>query len=846
MQQIVWAKGTVEGDQTGNDGSRLLNWFAVKSEMPEQAKSPLLLYPTPGKHKAIRLAEQAVNGRTLEGINALVPVDSAVYGRRLLGILGAASFFEVRAGHGALNIQGDPGITDTYNPILDESGEVVYPADAELPAEISRITNFSNAATAAQAKVPMRVASDGRYSMFVQARNVKCWDLGKTGGSGFVDVPAPVADDQARLLPDEQWVDVVHSNGHFVLAARGGQLFSSEVNQIEFDQLDFASAEKNPDPIVGLAEFASRIYVFGTKSVEQFTYRGTLGFPFARDTTFNIPIGCASLHTIHSDERNIYFVGSDNIVYVLSGSRLLRISTQSIEQDLKSAYVGDTRAYTYTEDGHSFYVLTIPLRGGGTRVWVFDDTTGFWHERSDTSVLCVARFLGLNFIGEQEADFVSLLSRHLVTSHDSRIVRIAETPVIHGGHQAVSFPFLLLDVETGRAKDPDSTEPRTFRLRWSDDAKRVYAAGLEKRIENGFTKFTQLGQTVDGRNFHLQTDADITIIIKAAYVETLLRLGNFGAGRIRNKEIPVLSGPTIPANPRRNDLWLIESPPTDPVNYPTGIYISVADGGPWTRLGDLILGAGAGLVVNGTNLDVNVGDGVEISNDKVRIKLDGDTLIRAEEGVKLNIGTPQKNAVLQSLLATGNLRKSVAGNQNRTLTATEAAYDAIEFVGLLTWDIIVSIPASPAGVRLLKRSTTGNYSLKVKVAGEANSSAIELPPGVNIVQHDGVRLTLIGVTQVADFGALAFAADLTWDLEALPNAIVTLTADVTRLRVTNPDFKVHTLLIRQDATGNRTFAFPDEWSGPSGSILSGANEETLLTIRRIGAIFHAAPLLKNS
>ena len=44
-------------------------------------------------------------------------------------------------------------------------------------------------------------------------------------------------------------------------------------------------------------------------------------------------------------------------------------------------------------------------------------------------------------------------------------------------------------------------------------------------------------------------------------------------------------------------------------------------------------GAGDGLVLDGTSLDVNPGDGIEIATDKVRVKLDGATLTRGSAGL---------------------------------------------------------------------------------------------------------------------------------------------------------------------------------------------------------------------
>ena len=112
--------------------------------------------------------------------------------------------------------------------------------------------------------------------------------------------------------------------------------------------------------------------------------------------------------------------------------------------------------------------------------------------------------------------------------------------------------------------------------------------------------------------------------------------------------------------------------------------------------------------------------------------------------LKADADTAAKKADYQAALATGRLQKSVAGNSNVALTAAEAAHDSVEFTGALTGDVIVTLPAAPSGPRLLRNQTTGAFALKVKAAEQADSAAITLASGNNIVLHDGASLALMG------------------------------------------------------------------------------------------------------
>ena len=100
----------------------------------------------------------------------------------------------------------------------------------------------------------------------------------------------------------------------------------------------------------------------------------------------------------------------------------------------------------------------------------------------------------------------------------------------------------------------------------------------------------------------------------------------------------------------------------------------------------------------------------------------------------------------------------------------------------------------------------------------------------------------------APFSVLTWNASLAWPLATSPNASVTLTGNTSLTSNGGVDGGIYTLLIRQDATGGRTLSFPASWrwvGGTEDTIADGANEETILTMRRIGSSIYVAPLIKD-
>jgi len=83
-------------------------------------------------------------------------------------------------------------------------------------------------------------------------------------------------------------------------------------------------------------------------------------------------------------DNGLFWLGRDRrgqgIVYRANGYAGVRISTHAVEWQIQQyADISDAIAYTYQQDGHSFYVLIFPT---ANTTWVYDAATQAWHERA--------------------------------------------------------------------------------------------------------------------------------------------------------------------------------------------------------------------------------------------------------------------------------------------------------------------------------------------------------------------------------------------------------------------------------------------------------------------------------
>jgi hypothetical protein len=195
------------------------------------------------------------------------------------------------------------------------------------------------------------------------------------------DVFSPISD------PDFPGAKVVgYLDGYFVFIEPNSQKIwvTTLLDGTSIDPLDFASAEGSPDGVVGMIVDHREVWVYGTNSVEVWYNTGASDFPLQRiQGAFN-EIGCAATYSVAKLDNGLFWLGADSrgqgIVYRANGYNGQRISTHAVEWHIQSyGNISDAVAYTYQQDGHSFYVLTFP---SANKTWVYDVAAQAWHERA--------------------------------------------------------------------------------------------------------------------------------------------------------------------------------------------------------------------------------------------------------------------------------------------------------------------------------------------------------------------------------------------------------------------------------------------------------------------------------
>lgn len=179
---------------------------------------------------------------------------------------------------------------------------------------------------------------------------------------------------------------VTFIDGYFVVNKNSsGQFNISSLNDgTTWAALDFATAESSPDELLRALNAVGQLWLFGSKTTEIWSNTGASPFPFERISGGKMEVGILAAHTAVPVDGTVFWVGRDsygaNVVYRANGFTPVPISTSPINILLQAATTPSTlRAWTYQEDGHTFYLIT---GGGMATTLVYDISTRLWHERA--------------------------------------------------------------------------------------------------------------------------------------------------------------------------------------------------------------------------------------------------------------------------------------------------------------------------------------------------------------------------------------------------------------------------------------------------------------------------------
>lgn len=322
---------------------------------------------------------------------------------------------------------------------------------------------------------PVSMADNGTHLCMVDGTDGYVVTLATDAFAEITDVDFPGAD------------QVTFQDGYFIFNEPDtGRFFISGLNSTAFDALDIATSEGNPDNVVAVMSDHRDLWVFNAKTTEVFFNSGNADFPFERVQGAFIEHGCAAAFSVAKMNNTVFWLGQDErgagIVYMATGYQPQRISTHAVENAIRSyGDISTAVAYTYQEDGHFFYVLNCP---NASTTWVFDSSTGMWHERVYTNAgvferhraQCHAYAYSTHIVGDYANGKLYSMSSSVYSDAGDEISRTRIAPHATSGLKLVRHNSFQLDMEVGVGIDGSGqgVDPQVM-MKFSDDGGHVWS-----------------------------------------------------------------------------------------------------------------------------------------------------------------------------------------------------------------------------------------------------------------------------------------------------------------------------------------------------------------------------------
>lgn len=322
--------------------------------------------------------------------------------------------------------------------------------------------------------------------------------------------------------------DVTFLDSRFIiLNPNSDQIQWSGLLNTEFSALGYATAEASSDKLVRIVTQNGQLWLIGERTTEIWHSTGNADQPFLRVSGAYINCGCVAKNSLAQFGTSLIWLSQTDVgngqIVMTEGYQVRRISNHAIEQEFASySRLDDAVAYSYQQEGHSFYVISFPTEN---KTWCYDGTTGMWHERSyynseaqherhRSQAHCF--YKGKHYVGDHTNGVIYELSLNAETDNGRLIMRERVTPVINPQAQRLIFDELEILIQAGQQLN---REPIVM-LDWSDDHGQTWSFDRQETLGkvgewNKRVIFRRLGQAFN-RVFRLRlTDTSRLIILGA-------------------------------------------------------------------------------------------------------------------------------------------------------------------------------------------------------------------------------------------------------------------------------------------------------------------------------------------
>lgn len=449
----------------------------------------------------------------------------------------------VQSNPGRFTADGDTRLINCYAENAGKEGKIPYPIYAcDGMSEFSTLTDGGQC-RGMLATDPFLYTVSGRILFYTDPTGTSN-DIGGIADDGYVCMSRNRADPFEIVITTMGGLKYVCSNfalsiisdtdlpppisnafidGYTLYAIHDGRVFYSAIDSAtSIGANDYFEAEGSPDALVRIFVHKRTIFLLGKETTELWESVGDSNDPFQRAPGGFLEFGCAAPASVVSLGEHIAFVDDHSTVVIANGAGATqRISTHAVERAIDAVTDKATiEGFVTHRRGHEFYVLS-----AATFTWVYDLTTGLWHERVSVGetrwrAAYHAYFAGKTIVGDFEQGKLYEIDPDTYTDAGENLIMTMRVPV-HAWPRPIALNNLRIDMIPGVGLNDDDlhlSDPQLM-VRVSRNGGRSWdnerSAAIGKIGQYGAeTKFSKLGwSNEDG----LVIDASVSAAVIRAF-----------------------------------------------------------------------------------------------------------------------------------------------------------------------------------------------------------------------------------------------------------------------------------------------------------------------------------------
>lgn len=236
---------------------------------------------------------------------------------------------------------------------------------------------------------------------------------------------------------------------------------SNPLDATTWQATNFTTVQSFQDNPICLFENQNILWVFSLRKIQPYSNTGNFPFPFDRIPGTLIENGIAAPFSVVKLDNSLFWLGSDDrgngVVWRANGFRPQRVSDHALEFALQGyGNISDAVAYSYQDQGHSFYVLSLP---SANKTWIYDVATGKWSQRGfwnaqkgqfDRQRQSFHTFnFGMHLVGDYSTGAVYQMAVNIGSDFGNPIVRERTSPHINKELEYIFIERVQADVEVG-------------------------------------------------------------------------------------------------------------------------------------------------------------------------------------------------------------------------------------------------------------------------------------------------------------------------------------------------------------------------------------------------------------